>query len=48
MWDGKSRPSNDLYKKNFERIFNKKQKTFHELAMEGYEEEKNGITEETD
>ena len=23
-WDGKSRPSNDLYKKNYDEIFNKK------------------------
>ena len=39
-WDGRSRPSNDLYKKNFDRIFGKKEKTLHEMAMEGYEEEK--------
>ena len=64
MWDGKSRPSNDLYKENFNRIFKnpvakevrtskfksqvikdktkynrKKEKTLHEMAMEGYEEE---------
>ncbi len=63
-WDGKSRPSTELYKENFNRIFKnpvakevrtskfkpqvvkdetkynrKKEKTFHELAMEGYEEE---------
>ena len=23
-WDGRSRPSNDLYKKNYDEIFNKK------------------------
>ena len=23
-WDGKSRPSNDLYKKNYDKIFKKK------------------------
>ena len=41
QWDGKSRPSTDLYKKNFDRIFNvKKEKTLHEELMEGYEEEK--------
>jgi len=26
-WDGRSRPSNDLYKENFDRIFGKKEKT---------------------
>jgi hypothetical protein len=25
QWDGRSRPSNDLYKKNFDEIFNKKE-----------------------
>jgi len=39
-WDGRSRPSNDLYKKNFDRIFGKKEKTTSDLLMEGYEEEK--------
>ena len=39
-WDGRSRPTNDLYKKEFNRIFGKKEKTLHEVAMEGYEEEK--------
>ena len=38
-WDGRSRPSDDKYRTNFDRIFGKK-KTLHELAMEGYEEEK--------
>ena len=38
-WDGRSRPSDDKYRKEFNRIFGKK-KTLHELAMEGYEEEK--------
>jgi len=40
-WDGRSRPTNDLYKENFNRIFGvKKEKTLHEELMEGYEEEK--------
>ena len=26
-YDGRSRPTNDLYKKNFDEIFNKKEKT---------------------
>ena len=38
-WDGRSRPSNDLYKKNFDRIFGKKEKTTSELLMEGFKEE---------
>ncbi len=38
-WDGKSRVSNDVYRKRFDEIF-KKEKTLHEMAMEGYEEEK--------
>jgi hypothetical protein len=45
-WDGRSRPSNDLYKKNFDRIFGKKEKTTSELLMEGYEEEKKMLEEE--
>ena len=45
-WDGRSRPSNDLYKKNFNRIFGKKEKTTSELLMEGYEEEKKILEEE--
>jgi len=70
-WDGRSRPTNDLYKKNFDRIFKnpvakevrtskfksqviedktkynrKKEKTLHEMAMEGYEEEKRMYEEE--
>jgi len=39
-WDGRSRPSDDNYRKNFNRIFHKKEKTLHEAMMEGYEEEK--------
>ena len=39
-YDGRSRPTNDLYKKNFDRIFGKKEKTTSDLLMEGYEEEK--------
>ena len=45
-WDGRSRPTNDLYKKEFNRIFGKKEKTLHEMAMEGYEEEKKMYEEE--
>jgi len=39
-YDGRSRPTNDLYKKNFDEIFGKKEKTTSELLREGYEEEK--------
>ena len=45
-WDGRSRPSNDLYKKEFNRIFGKKEKTTSKLLMEGYEEEKKMYEEE--
>ena len=40
QWDGISRPTNDKYKKEFDRIFGKKEKTTSDLLMEGYEEEK--------
>ena len=43
-WDGRSRPSTDLYKKNFDEIF--KPKTLHEELMEGYEEEKKELENE--
>ena len=52
-FDGISRPADDNYRKNFDRIFSKKEKTTSELLREGYEEEKkmleeeDGITEET-
>ena len=46
QWDGKSRPSTDLYKKNFDRIFNvKKEKTLHEELMEGFEKEQKELNE---
>ena len=37
-WDGKSRVSNDLYRKNFDKIF-KKEKTLAEMLDEGFEKE---------
>ena len=46
QYDGRSRPTNDKYKKEFDRIFSKKEKTLHELAMEGFEEEKKILEEE--
>jgi hypothetical protein len=39
-FDGRSRPSNDVYRKRFDEIFGKKNKTLHEELMEGFEEEK--------
>ena len=39
-WDGRSRPTNDLYSKRWNEIFGKKEKTLHEELMEGYELEK--------
>ena len=46
QYDGRSRPTNDLYKKNFDRIFGKKEKTTSELLMEGFEEEKKSYEDE--
>jgi hypothetical protein len=44
-WDGRSRPSDDKYRKEFDRIF-KKEKTLHEELMEGFKEEKKMYEEE--
>jgi len=44
QWDGISRPSTDLYKKNFDEIF--KPKTLHEELMEGFEKEKEELEKE--
>jgi len=43
-WDGRSRPSNDLYKKNYDEIF--KEKTLHEELMEGFEKEQADLEKE--
>ena len=54
QYDGRSRPTNDKYKKEFDRIFGKKEKTTSELLMEGFKEEQkmleeeDGITQEVD
>tara|TARA_R100001163_G_C4927708_1_gene105041 strand:- start:129 stop:284 length:156 start_codon:yes stop_codon:yes gene_type:complete len=37
-WDGKSRVSNDVYRKRFDEIF-KKEKTLSEMLDEGFKEE---------
>ena len=44
-WDGRSRPSDDKYRKEFDRIF-KKEKTLHEELMEGFEKEQEELNEE--
>ena len=38
-WDGKSRVSNDLYRKNFSEIFNKKSQTKEEIKKQKLLEE---------
>ena len=38
QWDGKSRVSNDTYRKRYDEIF-KKEKTVSELLEEGFKEE---------
>ena len=45
QWDGKSRVSNDLYRKRFDEIF-KKEKTLHEELMEGFEKEQKELENE--
>ncbi len=44
-WDGKSRVSNDLYRKRHDEIF-KKEKTLHEELMEGFRKEQEELTNE--
>ena len=46
QWDGKSRISNAIYRQRWNEIFNK-EKSVSELLQEGFEEEQNGSTEET-
>ena len=43
-WDGRSRPSNDLYKKNYNEIF--KEKSVSELLQEGFEKEQADLDKE--
>ena len=45
-WDGRSRPSDDVYRKRWNEIFGKREKTLHEELMEGYEEEKRMLEDE--
>ena len=45
-FDGITRPSNDLYRENFDKIFGKKQKTLHEELMEGFKKEQEELEKE--
>ena len=45
-WDGKSRISNDLYRKRHDEIF--KPKTLHEELMEGFKKEQEEFEKEVD
>jgi hypothetical protein len=44
QWDGRSRPTNDKYKEEFDRIF-KKEKSVSELLQEGFKEEQKELEE---
>ena len=44
-FDGRSRPSTDLYRKRFDEIF-KKEKTLHEELMEGFKKEQEELINE--
>jgi len=46
QWDGVSRPSDDKFRENFDRIFGKKEKTLHEELMEGFEKEQKELEKE--
>jgi hypothetical protein len=45
-FDGITRPSTDLYRENFNKIFGKKEKTTSELLMEGFEKEQEELEKE--
>ncbi len=45
-FDGITRPSNDLYRENFNKIFGKKEKTLHEELMEGFKKEQADLEKE--
>ena len=42
---GKSRPSDDTYRKRWNEIFGKREKTLHEELMEGFEKEQKELNE---
>jgi hypothetical protein len=45
IYDGKSRPADDKYRKRWDEIFGKKEKTLHEELMEGFEKEQKELNE---
>ena len=45
-FDGITRPSTDLYRENFNKIFGKKEKTLHEELMEGFKKEQEELEKE--
>ena len=45
-WDGRSRIVNDVYRKRFDEIFNKKEKTLHEELMEGFKKEQEELEDD--
>ena len=48
QWDGRSRVSNDTYRKRFNEIFKKKEKTLNEELMEGFAKEQKDLEEESE
>ena len=46
QWDGKSRIVNDVYRKRFDEIFGKKEKTLHEELMEGFKKEQEELEDD--
>ena len=45
-WDGRSRPSDDNYRKRWNEIFGKREKTLHEELMEGFEKEQEELNDD--
>ena len=45
-FDGITRPSNDLYRENFNKKFGKNEKTLHEELMEGFKKEQEDLKDE--
>ena len=45
-WDGRSRPADDVYRKRWNEIFNKKEKSLHEELMEGFRKEQAELAKE--
>ena len=45
-WDGRSRPSDDNYRKRWNEIFGEKEKTLHEELMEGFKKEQEELKDD--